>query len=290
MPWSPLGQAEFIRIVEFDEPFLAPDKMFREATPEALAPHLHWLVPRALCPDTGRMMLPIQSYLVRTPHHLALVDTCVGCHKSFAGFKRWANRDDDTWLTRLQEAGVHPEQIDFVFCTHLHLDHSGWHTRQQDGRWVPTFPNAKYLFAKAEYAYAEREYRTRQDPVYVENVVPVMEAGQGVLVDTDYQVDDCLFLESTPGHTPGHCAIRIESAAARGVVTGDLIHSPLQCAHPEWNFAFDDQPALAAETRRAFLARHADARTLILGTHFPSPSVGWFVRSGDAFRFDYRET
>ncbi len=151
-------------------------------------------------------------------------------------------------------------------------------------------PNARYIFAKAEYAYAEREYTQRKDPVFIENVVPVMEAGRGVLVDVDYAVDDCLYLESTPGHTPGHCAIRIASRGATGVVTGDLIHSPLQCAHPEWNFIYDDQPALAATTRREFLSRYADTDTLVLGTHFPQPSVGRVITRGTAFHFVYQDT
>ncbi len=289
MNWITLGDMAFTRIVELDEPFLAPDKMFAEATPEAIAPYLEWLVPRAMCPNTGKLILPIQSYLLRTPRFLALVDTCIGNHKSFAGFKRWAGREDMTYLTALATAGVKPEQIDYVFCTHLHLDHCGWHTQMRNGRWVPTFPNARYIFAKDEYAYAEREYREKQDPVFMENVVPVMEAGRGVLVDTDYAIDDCLYLESTPGHTPGHCAVRLVSKGEQGVVTGDLIHSPLQCAHPEWNFLYDDNPALAGHTRRAFLNRYADTGTLVLGTHFPAPSVGWFESRGDAFHFRYRD-
>ena len=288
MTWNALGDIHYTSVVELDEPFLAPDKMFAEATPEALAPDLDWLIPRALCPTTGRMILPIQSFLIRTPHHLALVDTCIGNHKSPAGFKRWAGRDDATWLGNLAAAGVKPEDIDFVFCTHLHLDHCGWHTRRENGRWVPTFPRARYLFAREEFAHAEAAARTRRDPVFTENVLPVMDAGLGVLVDTDHAVDDCLFLESTPGHTPGHCAIRIASRGERAVVTGDLIHSPLQCRHPEWNFVWDDLPEIAAHTRRAFLERHAEAHSLVLGTHFPLPSAGFFEPRGDAFDFRYQ--
>jgi glyoxylase-like metal-dependent hydrolase (beta-lactamase superfamily II) len=289
MTWFKVGALEIARIVEVEEPFLEPEKMFAEATPDAIASAREWMGPHAFCPDTGKLILPIQSYLIRTPHHLALVDTCLGNHKSPAGFKRWAGRNDPTYLRRLGEAGVHPDEIDFVFCTHLHLDHSGWHTEWRDGKWMPTFPNARYIFAKEEYSYAEREYQQRQDPVFVENVLPVMEAGRGVLVDVDYALDDTLYLESTPGHTPGHCAIRLASAGQTGVVTGDLIHSPLQCAHPDWNFRFDDQPELARITRRSFLERHCDAGTLILATHFPSPSVGWFEHRGDAYRYRYRD-
>lgn len=282
-----LGEIEITRIVELDEPFLAPDKMFAEATPEAIAPHLDWLRPQAMCPDSGRLILPIQTYVVRTPHHVALVDTCIGNHKRMAGFKRWAGRDDDTWLNNLAAAGVQPEDVDFVFCTHLHLDHCGWNTRLKDGRWVPTFPNAKYLFAHEEYAYAERRAREHNDPVFADNVLPVMEAGCGQLVAPDFVINEHLSFESTPGHTPGHISVHLESAAQHAVVTGDLIHSPLQCLHPEWNFLYDEIPELARRTRRAFLERHADARTLVLASHFPSPSVGHFLRQGDAFRYRY---
>ena len=289
MRWTQLGSAAYTSILELDEPFLAPDKMFAQATPEALAPHLDWLIPRALCPKTGRMILPIQSFLVRTPHHLALIDTCIGNHKSPAGFKRWAERDDSTWLTNLAAAGVHPEEIDYVFCTHLHLDHCGWHTRRENGRWVPTFPNARHLFAREEFAHAERAAREQADPVFTENVLPVMEAGLGILVDSDHVVDDCLFLESTPGHTPGHCAVRLDSRDAHAVITGDLIHSPLQCRHPEWNFVWDALPDVAARTRRSFLERHAEAHTRVLGTHFPLPSAGFIEPLGDAFDFRYAD-
>ena len=282
-----LGDIEITRIVEFDEPFLAPEKMFAEATPEAIAPYLEWLVPQAMCPTSGRLILPIQSYLIRTPQHLALVDTCVGTHKSMAGFKRWAGLSDDAWLRRLREAGVAPEDVDFVFCTHLHLDHCGWNTRLENGRWVPTFPNARYLFAEKELAYAESRAREQADPVYAESVLPVIETGHGEAVSQEFILNDYLHFESTPGHTPGHIAVHLQSQAQHAVVTGDLIHSPLQCAHPEWNFLFDELPDVARATRRAFLERHCDARTLILATHFPSPSLGHFTRQGAAFRYDY---
>ncbi len=285
-----IGEIEVTRIVELEEPFLAPDKMFAEATPEAIAPHLGWLLPDALCPTTGRLILPIQTYVIRTPQHVALVDTCIGNHKSPAGFKRWAGRTDDHWLRQLAAAGVAPEDVDYVFCTHLHLDHCGWNTRLVDGRWVPTFPNARYLLASEEFAYAERRAREKNDPVFSENVLPVMEAGCGQLVAADFALDDHLYFESTPGHTPGHISVHLQSAGRHGVVTGDLIHSPLQCPHPEWNFLYDEIPALARQTRRSFLERHAEAGTLVLASHFPSPSIGHFVPSGDAFRYRYAKT
>lgn len=288
MTWFTLGDLNIIRILEMEEPFLTPDKMFAEATPEAVAPHRSWLEPQAMCPTSGKLILPIQTYVIRTPHHVALVDTCIGNDKSLAGFKRWAGRSDQGWLERLRAAGVTPADVDFVFCTHLHLDHCGWHTRLVDGRWTPTFPNARYLFAAEEYAYAERRQREEQDPVFAENVLPIMEAGLGRIVPSDHVLDDALRLESTPGHTPGHVAVHLHSRGHDAVVTGDLIHSPLQCAHPDWNFLYDEQPVLARATRRRFLECHADRATLILASHFPSPSIGHFERAGDAFRYRYR--
>jgi len=287
MAWFKLGEIEIARIVELEEPFLLPEKMFVEATPEAIAPYLEWLQPRAMCPTTGKLILPIQTYLIRTRHHVAVVDTCIGNHKSPAGFKRWAGRDDGGWLRGLAEHGVSPADVDFVFCTHLHLDHCGWHTSLVNGRWQPTFQNARYLFSREEYAYAERRQRDVQDPVFAENVLPVMEAGLGLLVAPDHVIDETLRLESTPGHTPGHVAVHIGSGTQDAVVTGDLIHSPLQCVHPEWNFIYDEIPELAQRTRRAFLERYADCPTIILASHFPSPSTGRIERSGNAFRYRY---
>ena len=285
MNWFNIGAVEIARIVELEEPFLPPEKMFVEATADAIAPYLHWLQPRAMCPESGKLILPIQTFVVRTRHHVALVDTCVGCHKSPAGFKRWAGRTDQAWLARLAAAGVQPGDVDFVFCTHLHLDHCGWHTRLVDGRWVPTFPRARYLFSREEYAYAERRQREQADPVFAENVLPVMEAGLGQLVAPDHVIDETLRLESTPGHTPGHVAVHIGQGPHDAVVTGDLIHSPLQCVHPEWNFVFDEIPSQAGATRRQFLEKYADSSTAILASHFPSPSVGRIETAGAAFRF-----
>ena len=140
-----------------------------------------------------------QSYLVRTRHHTILIDTCNGCHKSVSWLPDGWRRNNEIWLDRLIAAGVGPEGIDYVFRTHFHSDHSGWNTRLVDGRWAPTFANARYIFARTEYAAAEAGH----DSVFRENVLPVMAAGQAVLVDMDYALDDEVWLEPTPGHTPG---------------------------------------------------------------------------------------
>ncbi len=152
-----LGDISVQRIVEHEIPVYHPSEFFDEATPEAVAPHREWLEPKALCPQTGRMVMPVQSYLVRTRHHCILIDTCCGHQKSYAEPPEWHQTSNESWLKNLQAAGVHPEEVDYVFCTHLHSDHCGWNTHLVDGRWIPTFPNAKYVIARDEFHATQSE-------------------------------------------------------------------------------------------------------------------------------------
>jgi glyoxylase-like metal-dependent hydrolase (beta-lactamase superfamily II) len=260
-----------------------PSDFFDEATEEAVSPHRRWLVPRALHPETGRMVLPIQSYLVRTRHHTILIDTCIGCRKSDKEIPEWHDRHDETWLDNLAAAGVGVDAIDYVFCTHLHLDHCGWNTRLVDGRWVPTFPNAKYILARDEVAASEAKNST----VYRENVLPILEAKRAVLVETDYALDDEVWLEPTLGHTAGHVAVNLRSGARHAVMCGDMMHSPLQLAEVDWSPNFDYDMAQSRATRRKFLERHCQTDTLVMTAHFPSPSVGRIVPRRGAYDILY---
>ena len=279
-----LGDIVINRILELEAPFMRPLEFFDEALPEVVEPHRHWLEPNALDPETGKMIMPVQSYLIRTRHHTILIDTCIGCRKTYDGVPEWKDRRDETWLHNLAIAGVRPGDIDFVFCTHLHVDHCGWNTRLMDGRWTPTFPNAKYILAADEYAACEADGTA----VFLENVLPVMEAGQAVLVDNDYALDDEVWLTPSPGHTAGHVSVNIASRGRNAVMTGDMMHSPIQLAHPGWSPNFDHNPVLSAETRKHFLDSHCETDTLVLTAHFPSPSVGLVMpHVGRAFDFKY---
>ncbi len=278
-----LGNIEIHRVVDWEAPYLRPSEIFAEATDEALAPHLDWLVPQALCPETGRVIMPVQAYLLRTSRHTILIDSCIGCDKDNPWYKPWHLRRDETWLDRLAAAGAGPEDIDYVLCTHLHSDHCGWNTRLKDGRWVPTFPKARYVFSRREVAHVEAE----GDSLFAESVAPVLEAGQAVLVDMDHALDDEVWLEPTPGHTPGHVAIRLSSQGQDAVMCGDLMHFPIQCPHPEWSPLFDHDLDEARQTRRRFLEHASETGTLVLTAHFPSPSVGRVRPKGETFTFDY---
>ena len=278
-----VGDISIQRIVESEAPFRTLTEMFPRATPEAIERHRPWLEPNALCPETGKIILPVQSYLVRTRRHTILIDTCVGNDKSVEWHPPWHKRRDRTWPDRLAATGVRPEDIDFVLCSHLHVDHCGWNTTLHDGRWVPTFPNARYVIAKREYEHS----RFEAEPIFTENVLPIVAAGQADLVETDHALDDEVWLEPTPGHTPGHVAIRLASKGDSAVMCGDLMHSPVQCAHPEWNYVRDRVPEQAEKTRRRFLETQCETGALVLTAHFPSPSMGHIVPKDEAFRFRY---
>ncbi len=279
-----LGDVRIDRIIEFEEPIFQLNEFFDEATPEAVQPHRHWLEPWALDPVSGKMILTVQSYLVRTRRHTILIDTCIGCRKSSDSVPEWKDLRNDIWLSNLAMAGVQPEAVDYVFCTHLHLDHCGWNTRQVGSRWEPTFPNARYVFSREEYAAAE----AKNDSVFYENVLPIMETKQGVLVDMDYALDDEIWIEPAPGHTPGHVAVNVASKGARAVMCGDLMHTPLQVAEPSWSPNFDYDGVRSAATRKTFLETHCDTDTLVLTAHFPSPSIGHVVPHAErGFDFSY---
>lgn len=278
-----IGAITVDRIVEMEIPFRSPEEIFPDATAEALDAHRHWMEPWALCPETGKLIIAVQSYLVRTSRHTILIDTCVGCGKTYDWFAPWHKRSDDSWLTKLAAAGVHPRDVDFVLCTHLHADHCGWNTQLIDGRWVPTFPNAKYVLAKREVAYAQSQSNSQ----YHESVVPILDAGQAVLVDVDHALDDEVWLQPTPGHTPGHVAVCLASKGQGAVMCGDLIHSPIQCLYPQWRYWVDADQRQAIETRRKFLEANCATGRLVMTAHFPSPSVGHLIEEGDAFRFRF---
>jgi glyoxylase-like metal-dependent hydrolase (beta-lactamase superfamily II) len=195
------------------------------------------------------------------------------------------------WLDGFKSAGLSFEQIDYVFCTHLHIDHCGWNTVLRDGRWVPTFPRAKYVFHKREYAAWEAADKRGENPpgnVWRYNCEPIVAAGQALLVDDDYVLDDLVSLTPTPGHSPCHCCVNIRSKGQRAVVTGDMMHHALQCREPDWSTIFCWDPALAAQSRRRFLNSVADTDTVILPVHFPSPTAGRIEADDGRFRYHFR--
>jgi len=265
-----LGQIHVSRVVELETP-TSPRFLFTQMTPETMRPHLDWAAPHFYVPETNRMLMSIQTFVIRTRHHTILVDTCLGNDKQRA-YPEW-NLRKGPYLENLRQAGTAPEDVDFVLCTHLHVDHVGWNTRLKDGRWVPTFPRAKYVMARSELDYWRAGTEPESAQVFKDSVQPVLDAGQAMPVAMDHALDDEVRLEPTPGHTPGHVSVHLASGGREAVITGDMMHHPVQIAEPEWSSKFCTDPAQAVRTRQDFCSRYADRDVLILGTHFAPPTA-----------------
>ena len=275
------------RIVEQEYGFTPIREFLPSLSQELLEENRSWLAPAGYDPNTSNIVFCFQSYVVKTPHHTVLVDACIGNDKNFPLRPAWNKKSDPTWMAALKAAGVGVEDIDFVMCTHLHGDHVGWNTRLENGRWVPTFPNARYLISKKEYEYWAAEHRKTPLPAIGESVLPVIEAKRADLVTSDHALDDHIRLLPTPGHTPDHFAVTLGRKGDAAVFTGDLIHSPLQARYPDLHTRVDFDVPQANRTRRGFLERYCDTETLFCTMHFPSPSVGRLKRWGEGFRCEY---
>jgi glyoxylase-like metal-dependent hydrolase (beta-lactamase superfamily II) len=260
-----------------------PTWLLPDALPEAVERHRDWLSPHFL-DDRGRFLQSVHSFVVRAAGLTALVDTCIGNDKDRGGRPPF-HMLRTSFLDDLRAAGVPPESVDLVICTHLHVDHVGWNTRLDDGRWVPTFPRARYLFGRAEWEHWSAESEDGTARIMADSVAPVLDAGLALLVDMDHRVSDELWLEPTPGHTPGHVSVRLASDGAEAVITGDLMHHPVQVAEPGWGSHFDSDVEQARSTRQAFCERYADRPVTVLGTHFHHPTAGRIVRHGERLRF-----
>ena len=260
---------------------ISPQYLFPQLSREDFEPFRDWLVPHYSTEDLS-LRLGIQSFVIRTPHHTILVDTCVGNDRR-RNVPVW-NMMNTNYLERLAKAGLSPEGVDFVFCTHMHVDHVGWNTRLENGRWVPTFPNAKYIFHRKEWEHwkdSDEEFRVQ---VMEDSVLPIHQAGLAVMVEATHEIETGIQLLPTPGHTPGHSSVQISSGGSEGVITGDMIHHPAQIAMPTWSSRADTDQELSAATRQKFLERFADGPTLILGTHFAPPTAMYIESAGDSFR------
>jgi len=267
------------RIQELELPglkWLLPD-----ATRENLA-RIGWIGP--FVDADGEPLASVHALLVETPSRSIVVDTCVGNDKE-RPIPAWSGLQT-RFLEDLEAAGRPAHEVDAVVCTHLHVDHVGWNTRLVDGRWVPTFDNARYLIGRVEWEHWRKDEDKVQRQVLADSVRPIFDAELVDLVESDHVICDEVRLEPTPGHTPGHVSVRISSRGEEAVITGDLMHHPGQIAHPEWCANVDTDSERALATRRDFLARFSDTPTLVIGTHFAGPTAGRLVRDGEAYRLD----
>jgi glyoxylase-like metal-dependent hydrolase (beta-lactamase superfamily II) len=278
-----VGDVEIARIVEvygFEDNITM---LLPEATPEYVQ-GFEWLRPHFATPN-GRMIISFQCFVLRSRGLTVMIDTCIGADRQ-REFDVFTNLQS-TFLDDMRAAGFPPEEVGAVLCTHLHFDHVGWNTHLVDGRWVATFPRARYLFGRKEWDHwcHLRATNGYHDMHHLEDSIdPIVEAGLMELIDPDFQLTDELSLLPTPGHTPGHVSVLIRSRGEEAVITGDLMHNPIQIAVPGTHARFDMDKPQAAQTREEFVKRFANRQTLVIGSHFAEPTAGHIVSDGDAWR------
>jgi glyoxylase-like metal-dependent hydrolase (beta-lactamase superfamily II) len=243
-----------------------------------------WLHPHFATPD-GRMIISFQCFVLRSRGRNVMIDTCIGADRK-REYEIFCNIQT-TFLDDLKAAGFPAESISTVLCTHLHFDHVGWNTKLVNGKWVPTFPQARYLFGKREYDHWVHLRTTGgyHDFEHLhDSIDPVIEAGLVDFIDPEYEVTDEVSLFPTPGHTPGHVSVLIRSRGEEAVITGDMMHHPIQFIDPPQHANFDMDKDQGGRTRQAFVDRFANGRTLVIGSHFAEPTSGWIVREGKGWK------
>jgi glyoxylase-like metal-dependent hydrolase (beta-lactamase superfamily II) len=276
-----IGKVKITRIVEI-EATGGMSRIIPDATRDKIQ-DIGWLFPHFASAD-GRLRGAIHSLIIETPGHKIIVDTCIGNDKERA-VPVWNNLQT-AYLADLADAGYPADSIDTVLCTHLHIDHVGWNTKWDGAKWVPTFKNAEYLFGEVEYNHWMTHDREGQSQVMTDSVTPIVEAGLQKLISQDHVICPEVRLIPTPGHTPGHHSVMIESEGQSALITGDFLHHPCQFAHPEWPSAPDWDVPQGYATRVDMYKRLAETLTLVIGTHFHTPTAGYLKTDGKAWRLD----
>ena len=274
-----IGDVSITKVLEMEKhwPFSALLPGAEEAVDE-----FEWLKPDFVT-EEGRMKLSIHALLVESEGLTIIVDTCCGNDKQRPGAIPFDNLQTD-FMSELEKSGYNSEDVDVVISTHLHVDHVGWNTTFVDGSWVPTFPNAEYLFVKDELAHWSSEPQ-HYGPVFEDSVQPILDAGMATIIDVDYEITGEIGLELTAGHTPGHVSVTINSQNESGLITGDMTHHPVQFAKPDLASSADWNQDMSTATRHEAYERWSDGR-LIIGTHFAGRTAGVLVAQGNCWRFE----
>lgn len=247
---------------------------------------ISWLTPN-YADGLGNLKAVVQCFLVEIGETKILIDTCIGNDKSFEVLPEFSNLQF-AFLDKLNDLNAPPEKINYVLCTHLHFDHIGWNTIIENGKWVPTFKNAKYLFSKDEYDYwkdlPETELADDHKGI-IESVKPIIEADLHKLIEPGEEICAGVKTIPSPGHTPGHVCVLLSSDDNRALITGDFIHHPCQVAKPRWKNISDNNNELAIKTRELLLEEYCGSDVLIIGSHFSVPSAGYVLKDNDTYLF-----
>jgi glyoxylase-like metal-dependent hydrolase (beta-lactamase superfamily II) len=289
-----IGDIRVTRVEEMVRPVARPQDWYKDYNEEELAPHLPWLAPTYYSNELGRLISSIHTWVLRTSKQTILIDTCTGNHKDRPGWPGF-HMLETPYLDRLRAAGVAPEEVDVVLCTHLHVDHVGWNTRLENGQWVPTFPNAKYLMSRADHAYyataaANPDTKALTRNTYNDSVLPVVEAALAVFVEGNEEIDTGLTMTPAAGHTPGQVRLNLDSAGRLACFCGDVLHHPLQVPLWHWRTNVCVDPDKARDTRRDVLAHCAESGALLLPAHFADPHGGYVTERAGRFELHWPHT
>lgn len=282
-----IGAARVTSVIEYSGPTHAPEFLFEKDLDRArLKAHTSWLAPDHYVPSMDRFIITIQLWVVHAGGNTIVIDTGVGNFKKRAAERM--NMLNTLVLPWLEAAGAGPNQVTHVVHTHMHTDHVGWDTMlDKDGKWVPTFPKARYLYPKRDFDDLEALRRQgKPDPAYMDSVVPCAEAGLVAMIDETREVAGCLVPEPVPGHSMGMLSFRLRSEGEEGLFCTDTMHHPIQIAEPDWNSRYCVEPALARKSRAEMLARAADRRALVMPMHFGAPYCGYIRRERSGYRFE----
>jgi glyoxylase-like metal-dependent hydrolase (beta-lactamase superfamily II) len=287
-----IGKTTVTRIEELMGPLFDPEQFFPAYDKHIVEKHRDWLFPDHMH-ESGRIVASMHSWLIDTPHHKILVDSCIGNDKDRTPFTDW-HRMNTPYSTNLAATGVSPDQIDYVLCTHLHVDHVGWNTQLKDGQWVPTFPNARYLFSRTEFEFWEQlrkqeaadPFNAVNNKVFDDSVLPIMHLAE--LIDGELDlIDDLLHISPAPGHTPGSITLTLTDSSHQALFTGDILHHPIQVYQPDWNSAFCTLPDQAIATRNDVLNHCCNSGALMMPAHFGPGHAGHVIASADGFAFEF---
>jgi glyoxylase-like metal-dependent hydrolase (beta-lactamase superfamily II) len=274
-------------VVEQQAPFFDVFEFFPTLTKELLEENRSWLQPTFIDPASGKLVLCVQGFVIKSAHHNILIDSCVGNDKPRPARPLWNMMKSGRFEQGLAAAGLTVNDIDYVMCTHLHVDHVGWNTRLENGRWVPTFPKAKYIMADRELAYWTQ--REKDDPSGVpwitDSVLPIVEAKRAQIVKSDFAFNESIQFIPTPGHTIDHYSVLVGRPGQDALITGDMIHSPIQGKYPELGMRADYDSGQAGQTRRKVFDRFCEEPTLLCLAHFPAPSTARVRRWDESYKF-----
>ena len=223
---------------------------------------------------TTQVASRVLCFVVKSQGKTVLLDAGVGAW----GLWRFG---DGHLLDALAGLDVRPEEIDVVIPSHLHLDHIGWNTRPgPDGKPVVTFPNARYMFHKADWdRFTDPVIVDRQDPasrlarIADTCLLPISDAQQMDLVATDASVTSELKILHTPGHTPGSVSVLVESGGESVLFIGDVAHLCVQLTEYDWSPLGDVDRELSPKSRRRVVEEAVGRNALVAGPHLEEGPV-----------------